>query len=699
MSYINDTKSYDSYIEQISNLFYNAIKNNTLMWQKEWSAAQIQTNLAHNPVTKTQYKGLNSLVLELTREEKQYNSSTWLTFNQIKQLGGYVERGSKSVPIAFYTKHKLVEKENNQGEKEKVLEELKIPVFKKSSVFNLEQVRGIEKEKIEKLLSDKSYILNDNFIDISQCENILKKSNIEFIHTKGSAAAYYNMTQDKIHLPSKEQFKNEEAYYSTAFHELGHATGHESRLNRNLSSNKLDYAKEELRAEIYSYLQAKELGIGYNLQNHQSYVKSWIEVLNNDKHEIVRAVKDSLKIMKYVKTQWIDPTITKTISQAKSISQEIQHQEQKNTQSQVNQINPKTNFAQIPMNRLLEYLGFEINKAKSTQAHIVMSDGTDKVIISRGKGYIKEGKTLGVGNYVYFNPQNNKDNGTIFHFCKNRNIDIKKLVQGAEIKDYSHAIIISDSKYYDPQVLNKYNELESYNKSAAKSLSQIRKINPKIISKFDSIKIDNYKNVIFPSYTYEEVNLEKVENKVNNLYKGLTISGMNKKLIEKPLTQDRNGNKYDKPLNSLEEGKSGLSILIPNNVKFQEITQVITGENSIDNLSYAELKKIDLAKTALVSFNGSMKEEAIKAFKYLINKDLPNIKNVTAAFDNDKQGIEYDEKLKNIIKENKPNLELKIDKSNLKDWNDQLKQYKKEIGRTFANARSYEKSFTLELEK
>jgi DNA primase len=94
-----------------------------------------------------------------------------------------------------------------------------------------------------------------------------------------------------------------------------------------------------------------------------------------------------------------------------------------------------------------------------------------------------------------------------------------------------------------------------------------------------------------------------------------------------------------------------------------------------------------------------MKDEAIKAFQYLVTKELPNIKEVVAAFDNDKQGIEYDEKLKNILLKSNPTIEMIKDKSTLKDWNEDLKSYKKSLHNSFNHARNYEKSFTLEMEK
>lgn len=123
----------------------------------------------------------------------------------------------------------------------------------------------------------------------------------------------------------KEQFTSAEAYYSTAFHELGHSTGHESRLNRDLANSfgTPAYAKEELRAEIYSFLQAKELGMDYNLGNHQSYIDSWTKDLEDKKTEIYEAVKDSFKIVDFVKERYIDKALEKNITHEFSINYDI----------------------------------------------------------------------------------------------------------------------------------------------------------------------------------------------------------------------------------------------------------------------------------------------------------------------------------------------------------------------------------------
>lgn len=324
-------EQYEQYVKQIADHFYNAIQENNVPWEKEWSAQELQENSAHNPITKTVYQGMNTLTLDVIRMGKNYSSNAWITFKQAKDLGGFVRKGEKSTPISFFKMNITEEEkvvEDKKGEKRIEKEEKKRPIFRKSFVFNLDQIDGLSNETIKELkgIIKEEINLTREFATNEQCEKILKNSKIPIIHTHNSNFAYYVPSTDKIHLPQKEQFKSEGAYYSTALHELGHATGHKSRLNRTFGRDRKspDYAKEELRAELYSYLQAKELGIDFNLQNHQSYVKSWSRNLENKKEEIVMAVKDAIKIVSYVKDNYLTKERKQTLEQQKEIAKKAQ---------------------------------------------------------------------------------------------------------------------------------------------------------------------------------------------------------------------------------------------------------------------------------------------------------------------------------------------------------------------------------------
>src|SRR5690606_4513206 len=135
----------------------------------------------------------------------------------------------------------------------------------------------------------------------ARAEAILSNSGAKIAHVEGDRA-FYRPSTDSITLPARHQFGSADAYYATALHELGHWTGHESRLNRDLSHpfGSEGYAREELRAEIASLMLGERLEIGHDPGQHAAYVASWIKVLEDDPREIFRAAADAEKINSYV---------------------------------------------------------------------------------------------------------------------------------------------------------------------------------------------------------------------------------------------------------------------------------------------------------------------------------------------------------------------------------------------------------------
>ncbi len=130
-------------------------------------------------------------------------------------------------------------------------------------------------------------------------ESILQHSGVRISHDQADRA-FYNRLSDTIHLPPKAAFKTAGDYYGTALHEAAHATGHPRRLNRETLNESyhfgdLNYAKEELRAELASVFLMVERGIPHNSERHAAYVGSWVDALRDDKHEIFRAGRDAHK--------------------------------------------------------------------------------------------------------------------------------------------------------------------------------------------------------------------------------------------------------------------------------------------------------------------------------------------------------------------------------------------------------------------
>ena len=97
-----------------------------------------------------------------------------------------------------------------------------------------------------------------------QASRFSSKSGAKITHDQADHA-FYSRSQDSIHLPPKESFRDPAGYYGTALHELAHWTGHPSRLNRSTLNESYrfgdtNYAKEELRAELASVFMAAESG-------------------------------------------------------------------------------------------------------------------------------------------------------------------------------------------------------------------------------------------------------------------------------------------------------------------------------------------------------------------------------------------------------------------------------------------------------
>ena len=133
-----------------------------------------------------------------------------------------------------------------------------------------------------------------------EAERILQLSKARIIHDAPDYP-FYRPSTDSISLPDRGRFPSAANYYATALHELGHWTGHETRLKRDLSHpyGSEGYAREELRAEIASLIIGAELGTGYDPTQHAAYAASWSKILSDDPLEIFRAAADAEKIQKY----------------------------------------------------------------------------------------------------------------------------------------------------------------------------------------------------------------------------------------------------------------------------------------------------------------------------------------------------------------------------------------------------------------
>lgn len=269
-------------------------------WIKPWTS-----NFApRNAVTDKEYRGVNNAYLTFLSLYKGIKDPRWATFNQIKKKGWHLQAGSKGAKIEVVKFHDKLTKKDldwNEFNKLDLVEQKKYWdenvrfVLQHFTVFNASNIDGIEPYVPTEIDIKDTYI---------RAQNIIKNSEAKIFHDGGDRA-YYRPTNDTIHLPEKAWFNSTEDYYGTAFHEIGHSTGHTTRLARDMSGMFLSkaYAKEELVAEICSMFLQQDTQISLDkkhLENHSAYLKSWSESIKDDPNYLFDAIGKANKAADYV---------------------------------------------------------------------------------------------------------------------------------------------------------------------------------------------------------------------------------------------------------------------------------------------------------------------------------------------------------------------------------------------------------------
>lgn len=286
------------YAEEVAERIIVALEAGTAPWQKPWKPGRPNANMPQNPVSGTVYKGINRIMLLMSG----YSDPRWMTYKQSGDLGAQVRKGEKGTLIQYWAWEKLMNKEDDSGnvvkdsngKPVKVRVKLSKPTSFYATVFNAEQMDGLS-PYVEPEMAEEAWD------SLERVEKIISHSGANIKNIEGDRAAYFPVT-DRIEMPERHQFETSSLYYATLLHELGHWTGHPSRLKRDMSGSfgSESYAKEELRAEIASMMLGSELGIGHDPGQHVAYVKSWIKKLREDPLEIFRAASDAEKIKDYM---------------------------------------------------------------------------------------------------------------------------------------------------------------------------------------------------------------------------------------------------------------------------------------------------------------------------------------------------------------------------------------------------------------
>ena len=264
------------------------LERQLIPWRKPWNA---QSNYPKNLISKKPYRGVNVFLLSC----QSYSSPWWLTFKQVQDKGGYVIKGSKSTPVIFW---KFLDNTDSAATSEDTNTTSKIPLLRYYSVFNIEQTEGLAVPEPEET--------HNVFDPIAKAEEIVAGMPlIPEIKYSGNRA-YYSPALDYIQLPHQHTFNTIEEYYSTAFHEMAHATGHINRLGRKsiLETSYFgshEYSKEELAAEMSASFLCGHAGIeNITIENSAAYIAGWLKSLKSDRTLLVHAAAAAQRASDYI---------------------------------------------------------------------------------------------------------------------------------------------------------------------------------------------------------------------------------------------------------------------------------------------------------------------------------------------------------------------------------------------------------------
>jgi antirestriction protein ArdC len=277
----------------------DALNKGTVLWHKPWKGGW---NSPRNMATNRPYNGLNALLLSFMN----FSSPYFMTYNQIHERGGTIKPDQTKLhnPVFYWN---WVTKDRVTGDPLKKA----IPFMRYYRVWNLDQVDGIEAPKREPMPEIPA-------IDAAEAVIANMPNPPKIVIKDGGNRACYTPVLDMVTMPKRDQFDTAEHYYQTMFHELGHSTGHKSRLNRKevmdfISFGSHNYSLEELVAEMTACFLAGELNLNLPWDNSANYIANWYGKLKTEPRLFATAAARAQKAFDYIMNRKADEKGAETL--------------------------------------------------------------------------------------------------------------------------------------------------------------------------------------------------------------------------------------------------------------------------------------------------------------------------------------------------------------------------------------------------
>ncbi len=274
--------------DEITSKIIGELEAGRLPWVQPWGSTGAAASLAmpRNAATGRGYSGINILILWGAVVVRGFSCQSWLTFRQALSLGGNVRKGERGTTVVYADR--FVPDDEKRRARETGEDAQAIPFLKRFTVFSTDQCENLPADLVTAPPPVPEGLI------LPEVEALIRASGADL--RLGGDKAFYAPSPDFIQVPRPEAYFETIDWHRTALHELGHWSGHGSRLNRDLTGGfgSKKYAFEELIAELNAAFCSASLGIVPTVR-HADYIGSWLEVLREDNRAIVRAASAASK--------------------------------------------------------------------------------------------------------------------------------------------------------------------------------------------------------------------------------------------------------------------------------------------------------------------------------------------------------------------------------------------------------------------
>jgi len=256
------------------------LEHGRVPWVRPWGQSPCPLGLPRNASTGRRYSGINILILWEAAVDAGFPSQDWLTFRQAMDLGGHVRKGERGTTVVYADR--FVPRDERERASREDDEPAGVPFLKRFTVFNAAQC-----EDLPERIGGAVPMVPDDAI-VPEADALIAGTGADI--RVGGDRAFYVPSQDFLQVPPRASFFAPINWYRTCFHELGHWTGHASRLDRDFSGvyGSVAYGREELVAEMASAFVCASLGIVPTVR-HADYLGAWLALLHEDSRAMFRA--------------------------------------------------------------------------------------------------------------------------------------------------------------------------------------------------------------------------------------------------------------------------------------------------------------------------------------------------------------------------------------------------------------------------